>query len=104
MSPLERKRSHVSPAREPEWSSSRPDSQPSDEQLRAERELELLDRVIGLEQQIRELKSANLLSPSEVVAVERTMAHMQTSLTWRAGRLVTLPIRAARYAKRTLLG
>jgi hypothetical protein len=94
----------VSAASNPSWSEDRPDSRLTPEEQAVEGRLELLDRVIGLEQQLKELQSANLLTPSETVAVERNLANMQASLTWRAGRVVTLPVRVARYAKRRFLG
>ena len=93
----------MSVAPEANWSEGRPGSALSREEQLVERELELLDRVIGLEQQVRELQSANLLGPSEAVAIERNLSAMQNSITWRAGRAVTLPIRAARVLKRRFL-
>ncbi|MET0734974.1 MAG: hypothetical protein ABWY55_04930 [Microbacterium sp.] len=70
----------------------------------AEDRLAFTDRIIGLEQQVRELQAASLLSPSESVAVEANLAGMKSSLTWRAGRVVTLPLRVLRYVKRRVLG
>ena len=93
----------MSVAPEANWSDGRPGSALSREEHLVEQQLELLDRVIGLEQQVRELQSANLLGPSETVATERNLAAMQNSLTWRAGRVVTLPIRAVRVLKRRYL-
>ncbi|WP_353828582.1 hypothetical protein [Agromyces sp. SYSU T0242] len=86
------------------WSEGRSDIGLTPDERAIEQHLELLDRVIGLEQQVSELQATNLLSPSETVAVERNLAAMRTSLTWRAGRVVTLPIRAARVIKRRILG
>ena len=70
----------------------------------AEDRLAFIDRIIGLEQQVRELQAASLLSPSEAVAVEANLAGMKSSLTWRAGRIVTLPVRVLRHVKRRVLG
>ena len=70
----------------------------------AEDRLAFIDRIIGLEQQVKELQAASLLSPSETVAVEANLAGMKASLTWRAGRVVTLPVRVLRYVKRRVLG
>ncbi|RXZ47133.1 hypothetical protein [Agromyces binzhouensis] len=86
------------------WTDGRPGTGLTPEERAIEQHLELLDRVIGLEQQVGELQSANLLSPSETVAAERNLAAMRSSMTWRAGRLVTLPVRAAKVVKRRLLG
>ena len=70
----------------------------------AEDRLAFTDRIIGLEQQVRELQAASLLSPSESVAVEANLAGMKSSLTWRAGRVVMLPVRVLRLVKRRVLG
>lgn len=86
------------------WSASRPDAHVSREAELAEERLAFTDRIIGLEQQVKELQAASLLSPSEAVAVEAKLAGMTSSLTWRAGRIVTLPLRVLRYAKRRVLG
>jgi hypothetical protein len=94
----------VSAVPETNWSEGRPDTGLTPEERAVEQHLELLDRVIGLEQQVTELQAVNLLGPSESVAVERNLASMRSSITWRAGRVVTLPIRAARVIKRRLLG
>ncbi|MFC9559089.1 hypothetical protein [Agromyces sp. NPDC056965] len=94
----------MSAASNPSWSEDRPDSSLTPEEQTAEGRLELLDRVIGLEQQLQELQAANLLTPTEAVAVERNLASMRSSLTWRAGRVVTLPVRVVRYVKRRVLG
>lgn len=69
----------------------------------AEQQLALVDRIIGLEQQVKELQAARLLSPSETIAVEGHVAGIKSSLTWRAGRVVTLPVRVLRYVKRRVL-
>lgn len=76
--------------------------QPSAEEVRVESELSLVDRVIGLEQQLNEVSGRVLLTPSEQVAVERRLHSMTTSPEWRIGRLVAFPLRVARYAKRRI--
>ena len=70
----------------------------------AEDRLAFTDRIIGLEQQVKDLQAASLLSPSETVAVEANLAGMKASPTWRAGRIVTLPVRVLRHIKRRVLG
>ncbi len=86
------------------WSDARPGAVVSAEAELAEDRLAFADRIIGLEQQVKELQAASLLSPSETVAVEANLAGMKASLTWRAGRVVTLPVRVLRYVKRRALG
>jgi hypothetical protein len=70
----------------------------------AEERLAFVDRIIGLEEQVRELQAASRLTPTETVAVEANLAGIKSSLTWRAGRVVTLPIRVLRVVKRRVLG
>ncbi|WP_139416722.1 hypothetical protein [Agromyces laixinhei] len=86
------------------WPDSRPDARVSSEVRLAEERLALTDRIIGLEEQVHELQSASRLSPTETMVVEAKLAGMQSSLTWRAGRVVTLPVRVIRVIKRRVLG
>jgi hypothetical protein len=67
-----------------------------------EQHLAFIDRIIGLEEQVRELQAAHRLSPSEQVAEEANVAGIKSSLTWRAGRAIMLPIRVLRYLKRRI--
>ncbi|WP_159604653.1 hypothetical protein [Agromyces humi] len=84
------------------WSQGRSCTELDPQEAANESRLELLDRVIGLEQQLNELQTANLLSPSETIAVEQRLASMHASAAWRVGRIVTLPLRAARVVARRL--
>ncbi|MDQ2637704.1 MAG: hypothetical protein M3Y83_12590 [Actinomycetota bacterium] len=84
------------------WSD-RPDVRVSPEALLAEERLAFTDRIIGLEQQVKELQAASRLSPSETVAVEANLANVKASLTWRVGLIVMLPVRVLRYVKRRIL-
>lgn len=86
------------------WPDERPDALVSPEAVLAEERLAFTDRIIGLEQQVKELQAASRLSPSEAVAVEANFAGLKYSLTWRAGRVVTLPVRVLRHVKRRVLG
>ena len=86
------------------WPDTRPDARVTSESELAEERLAFADRIIGLEEQVRELQAASRLSPSEMVAVEANLAGMKSSLTWRAGRVVTLPVRVIRVIKRRVLG
>ncbi|WP_146184978.1 hypothetical protein [Agromyces badenianii] len=94
----------MSDAQSTRWPETRPDVGVSVEAVLAEERLEFTDRIIGLEQQVKELQAASRLSPSEAVAVEANLAGMKSSLTWRAGRVVTLPVRVLRVVKRRVLG
>lgn len=84
------------------WLDARPDALPDSAVLAYERELDLVDRVIGLEQQLAELRETAVIDPSARVSEERNLAAMRSSLTWRVGRLVMLPVRVAKYAKRVV--
>lgn len=86
------------------WPDSWPDARVSPEAELAEERLAFTDRIIGLEQQVKELQVASRLSPSETVAVEANLAGIKSSLTWRIGRVATLPIRVIRVLKRRVLG
>ncbi|MET4158935.1 hypothetical protein [Agromyces sp. PvR057] len=61
-----------------------------------EREMMLVDQVIGLEARIAELSAGTRLTPSEQLGVEHQIAEMRRSVEWRAGRLITLPARVLR--------
>lgn len=63
---------------------------------RLERELTLVDRVIGLEAMVAELSSGTRLTPSEQLGVEHEIAAMRRSPEWRVARLITLPARVLR--------
>lgn len=93
----------MSADRNTRWPDERPDARVNREMELVEQQLALVDRIIGLEQQVKELQAANLLSPSETVAVEANLNRITSSLTWRAGRIVTLPVRVLRYVKRRVL-
>lgn len=84
------------------WSEGKPGAELDPYEAATESRLELLDRVIGLEQQLNELQTSNLLSPSETIAVEQRLARMESSAAWRVGRIVTLPLRAVRVLGRHL--
>lgn len=65
-----------------------------------ERQLALVDRVLGLEAQLAELSSSSQLSPSQQLRAEKELAVLRGSLTWRLGRVAAAPIRAARRVAR----
>ena len=85
------------------WSDTRPDSLVSPEALLAEDRLAFTDRIIGLEEQVHELQATSRLTPSEMAAVEANLARIKSSLTWRVGRVVMLPVRVLRVVKRRVL-
>jgi hypothetical protein len=66
------------------------------EHLSAERQLALVDRLIGLEAENAELAVKVALTPSEQLRVEQQIARMRASFEWRVGRVVTAPFRAVR--------
>ncbi|MRG60543.1 hypothetical protein GE115_11800 [Agromyces sp. CFH 90414] len=76
---------------------------PTREQLLAEERLAFTDRIIGLEEQVKELRRESISGPSEAVAVESNLAALQSSTTWKVGRVVMLPMRALRVIKRRVL-
>jgi hypothetical protein len=59
----------------------------------AERQLELVDRILGLEAQVAELSISTTLTPSEQLRVEQQLARTYTSVTWRVGSVVAAPLR-----------
>lgn len=73
------------------WASSQesPRSRASDDY---ERQLGLVDRVLGLEAQVAELSVDFDLTPSEKLRVEQQLDQMRRSLGWRVGRIVTAPM------------
>lgn len=85
------------------WLESRGDALPTPAMIEAERELALIDRVIGLETQVDELRRLDRLDPASALVQRESVAALKQTLTWRAGRIVTLPIRVARVAKRVVL-
>lgn len=60
-----------------------------------ERQLALVDRIFGLESQVARLSAASTLAPSEQLLVERELARLRSTMTWRTGRIVSAPLRAA---------
>lgn len=60
-----------------------------------ERELALVDRVLGLEARVAELSVSSSLHPSEQLLVEQELARLRSSVTWRTGRIVSAPLRVA---------
>ncbi len=75
--------------------------QPDDELLRNRRQLELVDRILGLEAQLA--NQVRLTSPTleQVQELQRDLAGLQqqldavhSTMTWRAGRAVLTPVRA----------
>lgn len=65
----------------------------------AERQLALVDRVLGLEAALAELAVESSLTPSEQLIAERQLVRLRGSTAWRIGNAATAP---ARIARRTL--
>lgn len=76
----------------------------ANDSLSAERErnLALVDRVLGLEAEVAQLSIASSLAPSDVLAAERRLGLLQRSSTWRIGRLVTAPGRVVMRSARSM--
>lgn len=61
-----------------------------------ERQLALVDRILGLEAQVAELSIAFDLAPSETLRAEQQIDRMRASLGWRVGRVISAPALVAR--------
>lgn len=57
-----------------------------------ERELALVDRVLGLEAQLAEQSVDFGLTPSEQLRAEQQIDRMRASLGWRVGRILSAPV------------
>jgi len=86
------------------WPDTTPGSRLTREEQLAEDRLAFIDRIIGLEQQVKELRKESLVGPSETAAIEASYAAIQSSRTWRTGRVVLLPMRVLRRVKRRVRG
>lgn len=73
-----------------------PESRLDDLESARVRELELVDRIAGLEAELAQTRSASILSPSAEVAAEIELRRVTTSARWYAGRVLELPFRALR--------
>jgi len=56
-----------------------------------ERQLALVDRVLGLEAQLAEQSVDFVLTPSEQLRAEQQIDRMRSSLGWRVGRIISAP-------------
>jgi hypothetical protein len=56
-----------------------------------ERQLSLVDRILGLEARVAELSVEFDLAPEEKLRAEQMIQRMRSSLEWRIGRIVALP-------------
>jgi len=77
---------------------------PGAEQRDRARELQLVDRVLGLEAENARLSTRHLLTPTAELAAEERLEQLSESAAWRLGWLLTSPLRIVRRAKRALLG
>lgn len=73
------------------WAGSPHESPQSGGSNDRERELALVDRVLGLEAQLAEQSLSFALTPSEQLRAEQQIGRMRTSLEWRVGRVVAAP-------------
>jgi hypothetical protein len=69
----------------------------------AERQLALVDRIIGLEAQLAELAAVSTLTPAEQLRSEHQLQQVRSSLTWRVGTAALLPARLLRGVARRLV-
>lgn len=72
------------------------DSRLDDLEAARVRELELLDRIAGLEAQLSQVQATATVSPSTTLAAEVRLSQVTTSARWYAGGLIELPYRALR--------
>jgi hypothetical protein len=86
------------------WSAPAVEVPISDALIAAERQLSLVDRVLGLEAQVAELAVTTSLTPTEQLLVEQQLVRLQESSALRIGRIATLPARLARDAARKVSG
>lgn len=77
-----------------------PESQLNDVESARVRELELVDRIAGLEAELAQVASASVISPSATLAAEVKLHEVTTSTRWYAGRVLELPFRAVQRLRR----
>ncbi|WP_133411756.1 hypothetical protein [Agromyces badenianii] len=66
-----------------------------DDVERGQRQLALVDRVIGLEAALAQASAVTSLSPVDHLTVEFELARVKSSRAWRVGRLVVAPMAIA---------
>lgn len=81
------------------WSAVERETVADERLLSAERQLALVDRIIGLEAQLAQLGASTPLAPSEQLRTEQELSRMRQSLTWRVG---TSALRPARFARKVM--
>ena len=77
-----------------------PDSRLDDLESARLRELELVDRIAGLEAELAQFSATSVVSPSTTLAAEIELHRVTTSPRWYAGRILELPYRALRRLRR----
>ncbi|TXN28789.1 hypothetical protein [Lacisediminihabitans profunda] len=70
--------------------------------LSPEQQLELIDRVKGLEARLAQVAATRELTPTEQLSAEQQLLELRRSLPWRVGRVVTIPVRVLQRAGRRL--
>ena len=87
------------------WSAppaAQPASASSTHGLSLEQQLELVDRVKALEAQLAQVSRLRSLTPTEQLDAEQLVVELRSSLPWRVGRIITIPLRIIqRTARRT---
>lgn len=61
--------------------------------LSPEQQLELIDRVKSLESELAQVIVTRAVTPTEQLDAELRVVELRTSLQWRVGRIVTIPVR-----------
>ncbi|MFC6354784.1 hypothetical protein [Luethyella okanaganae] len=69
-----------------------------------ERQLALVDRVLGLEAELAERSAVSSLTPADQLSVEERLDRLQRSPSWRIGRLMTSPFRAVNRVRNSRRG
>jgi hypothetical protein len=90
----------MSESAEDSWAAHGIEIPTSERVLSAERQLALVDRILGLEARLAERSVVTTLTPTEQLRTEQQLAKLQASLAWRVGRAATAPMRAGRSAFR----
>ncbi len=80
-------------------------AQPSAEDVQRDlRQLQMVDRIMGLEAENARLAALFIKPAGPRFGYNRMLDDVWSSRTWRAGRLVLAPVRAARAIARKLSG
>ncbi|WP_394769519.1 hypothetical protein [Lacisediminihabitans sp.] len=102
MSERGKKRVVVTDAGNAPWAGREDEARAPTRSLSPEQQLELVDRVKGLEAQLAQVAASRQLTPTEQLSAEQQLLELRRSLPWRVGRVVTIPVRVLQRAGRRL--